>query len=222
MIRTPRRPLSTRQAPVTTPPAPARNHAAAAPVPVLVLLLAVALLVLAGCSSGPSAAEAADAGYVNGDGTVRTWPPEKRGEIVELAGETMAGDPVDIADWRGRPVVLNFWYAECPPCRKEAPDLAALATEYEDSVEFLGVNHTNEPATAQAFERRFELPYPSLYDKQAAGVAAVQGVVPLAAMPSTVVLDPQGRVAARIIGLADKSTLASLIDDALAEVDGAQ
>lgn len=196
--------------------APTRTRGPGRPVRAVAGLLA-GLALLAGCASEPSAAEAADAGYVSGDGTVRTWTPADRGEIVELAGETMDGDPVDLADWRGDPVVLNFWYAECPPCRKEAPDLAALATEYEGRVHFLGVNHTNEPATALAFERRFDLPYPSLYDEQAAGVAAVQGVVPLQAMPSTVVLDREGRIAARVLGMVDKSTLASLMDDALAE-----
>lgn len=196
-----------------------RSRRIAGPARALAALLA-GVIVLAGCASRPSASEAADAGYVSGDGTVQTWTPQDRGEVVELAGETMDGAPVDIADWHGEPVVLNFWYAECPPCRKEAPDLAALANEYDGRVHFLGVNHTNEPPTALAFERRFELPYPSLYDEQAAGVAAVQGVVPLQAMPSTVVLDRDGRVAARIIGLADKSTLASLMDDALAEEAG--
>lgn len=187
----------------------------------LALAGTLALLLLAACSAPPSSTDAAGAGYVSGDGTVRTWAPDERGDVVELAGDTMAGDPVDLADWRGEPVVLNFWYAECPPCRKEAPDLAALAREYDGRVHFLGVNHTNEPATALAFERRFDLPYPSLHDEQAAGVAAVQHVVPLQAMPSTVVLDTDGRVAARIFGLADKSTLAALIDDELTEADGA-
>src|SRR5699024_124479 len=115
---------------------------------------ALALLLLAACSEPPSSTDAAGAGYVSGDGTVQTWAPDERGDVVDLAGETMAGDPVDLADWRGGPVVLNFWYAECPPCRKEAPDLAALARDYDGQVHFLGVNHTNEPATAQAFERR--------------------------------------------------------------------
>src|SRR5699024_450438 len=110
-----------------------------------------------------------------------------------------------------------FWYAECPPCRKEAPDLAALADEFDGEAHFLGVNHINEPETALAFERRFELPYPTLRDEDAAGVAALQEFVALQAMPSTVVLDGEGRVAARILGLADKSTLKALITDTLAE-----
>src|SRR5699024_6012230 len=136
---------------------------------------------------------------------------------VELAGESMTGDPVDISDWRGDVVVLYFWYAECPPCRKEAPDLAALSREHEGQVHFLGLNNVNEPDTAIVFELRLDMPYPSLYDKNAAGIASVQGVVPLQAVPTTVVLDAGGRVAARILGLAEKSTLNALITDTLAE-----
>ncbi len=173
---------------------------------------------LAACDQGTDSDANGNADYVEGDGSWNEYPPDERSEPVELAGESMTGEPIDLADWRDGPVVLNFWYAACPPCRKEAPDLAALATELEpDGVRFLGVNHTDEPATANAFERRFDIPYPTLHDSDASGVAAMQGLVPLQAMPSTVVLDAQGRVAARIIGLADPSTLRSMIETVLAE-----
>lgn len=184
------------------------------------VLLAAAAASLGACTGtadpAPTSTDDTDSGYVSGDGSVRQWAPDERGEVVELAGVSMDGEPVDIADWRGDVVVLNFWYAECPPCRKEAPDLAALAREFDGEVHFLGVNHINEPATALAFERRFDLPYPSLHDKDAAGVAALQQVVALQAMPSTVVLDAEGRVAGRILGLAEKATLKALITDTLA------
>lgn len=180
-----------------------------------------AALSLASCSGAatpaPTSTNDTDSGYVSGDGSVRQWPPAERGESVALAGPSMSGDPLDIMDWRGDVVVLNFWYAECPPCRKEAPDLGALAVEFEGEAHFMGVNHINEPETALAFERRFELPYPSLHDEDAAGVAALQSFVALQAMPTTVVLDGEGRVAGRILGLADKATLKALITDTLAE-----
>jgi peroxiredoxin len=176
--------------------------------------------VLAACSDeeAPATSDGVDTSYVSGDGTATEWPPNRRTAPVELAGETMEGDAVDVADWRGAPVVLNFWYAACPPCRKEAPDLASLSEQLEpEGVRFLGVNHTDEPATALAFERTFAIPYPTMNDADAAAVAALQGIVPLQAMPSTVVLDAEGRVAARIIGRADRSTLDSMITRVLAE-----
>ncbi|MBK5250433.1 MAG: TlpA family protein disulfide reductase [Actinomycetales bacterium] len=183
----------------------------------------VGVLLLSGCAGDPVAPSASStdevsSGYVSGDGSVETWPAPDRGEPVELAGASFDEQPVDIGHWRADVVVVNFWYAACPPCRKEAPDLAAVSADYaDDGVHLLGVNHTDDPGTALAFERRFEIPYPTLNDVDASGVAAMQGAVPLQAMPTTVVLDGEGRVVARILGLADPSVLRALIDDVLAE-----
>lgn len=181
----------------------------------LVGLIATALLVT-GCASieGPPGSEGA--GYEAGDGSFTTWDLAERGEPVDVAGQSFAGDDLDVADWRGDVVVLNFWYAACPPCRAEAPDLVELAEDYPE-IHLLGINPRDDAGTAQAFERTFEVPYPSIHDQGAAAVAAFQGLVPLQAMPTTVVLDRQGRVAARIMGQIDPTTLRGLIDDTLAE-----
>ena len=125
-----------------------------------------------------------------------------------------ATDSVEDADV----VVLNTWYAACPPCRAEAPDLVALAEDYaDDGVQLLGINSTDAPGAAQPFERNFEIPYPSVHDTDGAAIAALSGVVPVNAVPTTVVLDRTGHVAARIIGQVDPSTLRALVDEALAE-----
>lgn len=177
------------------------------------LLVAIA----SGCSSiGQPTGSAQGAGYEAGDGSFTTWVPEQRGDGIVLAGTTFAGEEVDLADWRGDVVVVNFWYAACPPCRAEAPDLAAIAADYPD-VHLLGINPRDDVGTAQAFERTFAIPYPSLWDTDARGVAAMQGLVPLQAMPTTVILDREGRVAARILGQADPTILRGLIDDVVAE-----
>lgn len=184
----------------------------------------VALLLLAGlvggCGSagaGGAAADVANPGYASGDGTVTVWDPAGRGEPVELSGTGYGGEAVDVADWRGDVVVVNFWYAGCPPCRAEAPDLVDLAERYaDDGVRLLGVNSTDDAGTAQAFERTFGITWPTLDDAQARGVAAMQGVVALRAMPTTVILDREGRIAARVLGRADGSTLRALVQDELA------
>jgi thiol-disulfide isomerase/thioredoxin len=186
--------------------------------------LLAALGLLAGCAASGVAADAggavANPGYVSGDGTVTQWDPENRGDPVALAGRTYQGGTVDVAQWRGGVVVVNFWYAACPPCRLEAPDLAALATDYADrGVHLVGVNSTDDAGTALAFERTFAIPYPSIGDTHGEGVAAMQGAVPLRAVPTTVVLDTEGRIAARILGRAEPSTLRALVDDALAGPD---
>ena len=179
-----------------------------------------ATLTLVACTPNQDATDptVAEAGYEAGDGTYTTWAPEDRTEAPVIAGETFAGEPLDIADWRGDVVVLNFWYAACPPCRAEAPDFAAVANDYaDDGVHLLGINGTDDAATADAFAATFAIPYPSLNDSSASAVAALEGLVPLKAMPTTVILDREGRPAARIIGPASGITLRSLIDDIAAE-----
>ena len=185
--------------------------------------LAVAGL-LAACSGGDAAGTAgddvADQGYVSGDGTVSQWETGDRQGPVAIAGTDFAGQAVDIADWRGDVVVLNTWYAQCPPCRAEAPDLVALADDYADQgVRVLGINGVDDAGTAESFQETFDVPYPSIDDREKSAVAALQGVVPIQATPTTVVLDRDGKVAARVVGLADGSTLRALVDEVLAEGD---
>jgi peroxiredoxin len=195
-------------------PAGSRRRAAAA--------VLSAGLALGGCSAASTGdgrtASGEQAGYVSGDGSTRTWAPDDRGDPVELAGTDFTGAAVDVAAWRGDVVVLNTWYAACPPCRAEAPDLVALATDYaDDGVRLLGVNGTDDAGAAQAFERTFAVPYASLADTDGSAVAALQAYVPLQAVPTTVVLDREGRVAGRVLGLAEGSTLRAMVDDLLAE-----
>ncbi|HZK05021.1 MAG TPA: TlpA disulfide reductase family protein [Actinomycetaceae bacterium] len=171
---------------------------------------------LAGCASIGRPESAPGAGYQAGDGSFATWDRDERGAPVEVVGESYEGEGIDVADWRGDVVVMNFWYAACPPCRVEAPELVAIAEDYPE-IHMLGVNPRDDAGAAQAFERTFSIPYPSLWDLDATAVAAMQGLVPLQAMPTTIVLDREGRVASRILGQADPGILRGLIDDALAE-----
>jgi len=183
-------------------------------------LLAVATL-LAGCSGSSAPAddpEVAEAGYQAGDGSITLFAPADRTEAVELAGVTFDGVELDLADYRGDVVLLNFWYADCPPCRVEAPDLAALATDYADrGLRVVGINARDDADRVASFTESFGITYPMLEDSDASAVSALQGVVPLSAYPTTVVLDREGRPAARVLGLTDAATLGGLVDDVLAE-----
>lgn len=187
---------------------------------VLAAAATVLALLLTGCTTGTDDGDpaVAEAGYQAGDGSYSAWAPQERGSAVDLVAQTFDGETLDLASWRGDVVVLNFWYAECPPCRVEAPDLAEISRDYADSgVHLLGVNSTNDAATVAAFNETFGITYPSLDDSDARAVAALEGVVALRAMPTTVVLDREGRPAYRIMGIADGPTLRGLIDDVLAE-----
>ena len=185
--------------------------------------LLAAVLVAGGCTASDALSEQARAGdaknYVAGDGSVVQLAPQERGEPVELSGETADGATVDVAAWRGTPVVLNVWYAACAPCRAEAPDLAETSQAYADEgVRFVGINTRDDGPGVEAFERTYGVEYPSLLDaRDGAALLALRGDVPPQAVPTTLVLDAEGRVAARVLGRVEASTLRALIDDVLAE-----
>lgn len=189
-----------------------------------VALALLVVTVLAGCTTEPLAEQyrdGADTGYISGDGTYREYPPAERFDPVEFTGETDEGETVSSSDYAGDVYVVNFWYAGCPPCRAEADELEELSQEYaERGVEFLGVNTTDQAATAQAFARTHGVTYPSILDVNDTSVQlAFASSVPPGAVPTTLVLDREGRVAARWLGLIDKSSLAAMIDTVLAEGD---
>jgi thiol-disulfide isomerase/thioredoxin len=148
---------------------------------------------------------------------VDIYPPDKRTQAPKLAGQTLDGAPFSLSDLAGQTVVINVWGSWCAPCRAETPDLVRLAGEYASrGVRFVGINTRDNPAAAKAFVRSFAVPYPSIDDSDGQVLLRLQGVIPTAVVPSTVVIDRHGRVAARIIGRIDYHTLKGLLADELA------
>lgn len=157
-------------------------------------------------------------GYIAGDFQVKEYTPQDRPAAVEFSGTLDDGTAVTSADYAGKVTVVNFWYAACAPCRQEAAQLEKAYKQFTGKdVAFLGVNTYDQAATAQSFAADHGITYPSIIDANTkTATAAFADIVPLSATPSTVVLDAQGRPAARIIGqLPDSSILATLIQDAL-------
>lgn len=185
-------------------------------------MLGAAVLPLAACvgEEDPLAKQAREGNnknYIAGDGSVQEYGPESRTEPVEIEAVAYDGQKIDSADWIGQVTVLNFWYAACAPCRIEAPHLVELSKEFDGKAEFLGINVRDEKEAAEAFERTFGIKYPSVQDTQGTIQLAMTKYVPLKAVPTTLVIDKQGRVSARILGVAEKATLKALITTALAE-----
>ncbi|NQX26242.1 TlpA family protein disulfide reductase [Microbacteriaceae bacterium VKM Ac-2854] len=186
---------------------------------------ASAVLLLAGCTEKDSLAdqyrEGDSKGYISGDGTVTEIPVDQRTESIAFSGTDEAGGSIDSADYAGQVVVVNFWYASCAPCRAEAADLQAVNAEYADQgVSFVGVNVRDQAPQAVSFAKNYEITYPSIIDTDGAAQLAFSGNVPPNAVPTTLVLDKQGRVASRILGqLQDQSILSTLVSDTLAEAE---
>ncbi|WP_237189764.1 TlpA family protein disulfide reductase [Rothia nasimurium] len=183
----------------------------------LAALGAVGLLSACSSSGKDSLAAQADAGdskgYIAGDGSVTEYAAAERGEPVEFENELFDGTVVTAAELRGKPVLLNFWYAGCAPCRTEAPWLNELHQTFGEKVAFYGANVRDEKGTAEAFEKNFEVPYPSFRDLNGKILLAMSKYVPAQAVPTTVILDAEGRVAARILGQIDKSVVKTLLED---------
>ncbi|RNE62092.1 TlpA family protein disulfide reductase [Cryobacterium tepidiphilum] len=186
-------------------------------------VVTAATLALTGCSSDPLAEQyraGTNKGYIAGDGSVTEIPAAKRGEPVEFSGTTASGDTVTSHELAGTVVVLNFWYAGCAPCRAEAPDLAKLSEEFDGKgAQFLGVNVRDQAASVTAFNASYDIRYPSVLDVNDGSMQqAFSGTIPPNAVPTTLVLDGSGRVAARILGeLEAPSILETLIRDTIAE-----
>jgi len=175
--------------------------------------LIAALLV--GCASDPLADQfrAGDnKNYIAGDGTVTEFALGSRPGFEAFVGTTESGQFLDSSAFEGNVIVMNWWYSACAPCRAEASDLAMLSVEFEDSVQFVGVNVRDTAETALAFDRNFGIEYPSVIDAQSGQVSlAFTGVVSPQAVPTTIVIDRDGKVASRILGRIEASILRTLI-----------
>ena len=145
------------------------------------------------------------------------WLPTKRAQAPNLSGETLTGSHLSLRQFRGQVVVLNAWGSWCAPCRAEAPDLRRVATETRaQGAQFIGIDTRDNAPAARAFVAKYRIPYPSLIDDGSL-LLALRDTVPAQAIPATIVLDREGRVAARVVGRVRYSTLRGLVDDALAE-----
>ena len=175
--------------------------------PLTVLVAAV----LAGCTTQPSADETTG-GYVSSNGLVTVVPEDERESAPNVSGPTLDGEQVSLRDYVGTVVVLNTWYSTCGPCRAEADDLVAAARQLGD-VQFLGLNIRDSQAAAQSFQQTFDVPYPSIFDPTGSQLLQFPaGMAPIA-VPTTLVIDADGRVAARILDETTATTLVGVVED---------
>lgn len=186
-------------------------------------LVASAVLILTACSDDGVGDPVDDvtrneSRYIAGANQLRTIPIEDRAPAPELQGSLVSGGSFDLAEQRGKVVVLNVWGSWCPPCRAEAPTLEQAWRDFGPrGVQFVGINTRDGEATAQAFERNFGITYPSVVDSSGVKLLAFSGAMSPAAIPSTLVLDREGRVAAVYSGEVTVATLRNMITPVLEE-----
>lgn len=181
---------------------------------------AVAALLMAACSSGGTSGGGGDTNFVMGKDGISTAKKGERAAAPDLSGKTVNGGQLDVASFKGKVVVLNVWGSWCAPCRAEAPGLEKVYQSLQTKgVQFVGINTRDTSVqNAVAFEKQMGVTFPSLYDPTGKLMLRFQkGTLNPQAVPSTLVLDRQGRIAARSLAALSEDKLRSMIDPVLAE-----
>ncbi|MCY9787395.1 TlpA family protein disulfide reductase [Nocardiopsis sp. EMB25] len=189
-------------------------------VPRLAVTAIAAALVLTGCAGGTEIQNTDDARFISGDGSATAFDPGERLEAPDVTGTTLDGEEISLSDYEGGILVLNVWASWCGPCRAEQPVLDEVHTEYADlGVDFLGVNMKDDDTAAQSYTSAQEVPYPSLFDPPGEVPQAFRDTVPPRSIPTTIVIDPDGRIAARVIGPTTYGQLTELLNPVVVEFD---
>lgn len=177
-------------------------------------------LPLAACSSGSAGSSTGSSNFVGGSGQITTVQAASRVAAPDLSGTTVAGGKDSLAAYKGKVVVINIWGSWCAPCRAEAPNLAAVsAQEAAKGVQFLGINTRDlDVSNAQRFDEKFKITYPSLFDPYGKLILQFpKGSLNPQSLPATLVVDRQGRLAARALKALSEDELRALVDPIAAE-----
>jgi thiol-disulfide isomerase/thioredoxin len=185
----------------------------------LAALTAAALLT--GCTSGPDAVDVNNGGefrYVAATPAGEVIPEDDRASAPEFGGTLLNGDDFSSTQLADQVAVLNFWGSWCPPCRVETPQFSEVSEEYGDAgVQFLGIDvKEQDKQFADAFVADKGINFPSLFDPRGEVALAFRGLNPNA-IPSTIVLDREYRVAAVYTGEVKQDDLRAVLDRVLAE-----
>ena len=174
------------------------------------IVLAVSALVLTGCGNGGSSI--AQESYISGNGAITFISTDSRQMAPKLSGDTLYGTKFEFGG--DRMAVVNVWASWCSPCRAEVPALISLSEKYPE-VQFVGILTRDNLANAEVFARQLAVTYPNFIDDSL--LLGFRNTLPANAIPTTMVIDKQGRVAARISGAITVGGLSDLIERLAAE-----
>ncbi|MEU2716158.1 TlpA disulfide reductase family protein [Streptomyces sp. NPDC007205] len=181
---------------------------------------AVAALTLSACGKGGTSGGGGNTNFVTGNNGIETVPAGKRAAAPDLSGETIDGKTLDVAHYKGQVVVINVWGSWCGPCREEAQYFSKVSKQYDGKgVQFVGINTRDTSTTpAVAFEKEHGIGYPSLYDPSGKLMLRFQkGTLNPQLIPSTLIIDRHGKVAARALEALDDTSLLDMLKPVLAE-----
>jgi len=180
-----------------------------------VALLAMTSVLISGCSDAKNTASAgSETNFVAGDGSIEVVAVEKRVPAPDFTLPTLSGADFTLSKQLGKVVVMNVWASWCAPCRAEAPALQDVWKKSDQKkVQFVGLDTRDSDAAAQNFVDRYGISYPQAIDPEARVQLLFRDTLPAQAIPSTLIVDAKGNVAARILGATTEAALRSVIDD---------
>ncbi len=179
-----------------------------------VALLVLSVPVLASCG----AAEPGETDATGARAGITRVEPADRKSAPDIRGDDLDGSPLSLGSFKGKVVVVNVWGSWCPPCREEQPVLSKLATELTPKgVEFIGIAVREGAATSRAYTEENDVPYPSISDSGGRLLVGFTSSLPAVAVPTTYVIDREGRVAVRLLDVATEATLRALVTDVIDE-----
>lgn len=181
---------------------------------------AATALTLSACAGGGIEGGGGGTGFITGSDGIATVKKGDRDTAPDLSGKTIDGDELDLSSYKGKVIVLNVWGSWCAPCRAEAPNLAKVSADLADEgVQFVGIN-TRDTSTrpAVAFEEQYKVDYPSLYDPTGKLLLRFEkGSLNPQLIPSTLVIDRDGKLAARTQQALSEEKLRRMLKPILAE-----
>lgn len=174
--------------------------------------LAIALAALA--CGGSSTTDTSGSGSTGGGSATDSGETKvaSMGNAPQISAETLAHGNFDLAELAGQPVVVNFWFPSCPPCRAEMPDLQEAYTEFKDrGVQFVGIQQLGIDSREDAvtFLEEVGVEYPNIPDEN----AAIQLEYKILSYPTTVFLDSNHDIAKKWNGLITKEDLREQIEN---------
>lgn len=184
-------------------------------------VVALAAAAVAGCAGGDVGASTPGSNgqsFVSHSYESTFYQVGQRPAAPAIMGSTISGQQLSLASYRGDTIVLNFWGSWCAPCRAEAPALGQLARNLASKgVRFVGVDIRDQPDSARAFMQTFNVGYPSLNDPGDEIALEFHSTVPPAAIPTTLIIDRSGRIAARVFGASSYTQLRALISKVIGQ-----
>ncbi|MDX3526529.1 TlpA disulfide reductase family protein [Streptomyces sp. ID05-39B] len=193
---------------------------AASRTPLSAAVAVATALLLSACTSGGVSGGGGDTNFIMGKDGISTVEKGERDPAPDLSGKTIDNKQLAVSSFKGKVVVLNVWGSWCAPCRAEAPNFQKVSTDLKaQGVQFVGINVADaKESSALAFEKTYGVTYPSLYDPSSRLMLRFKkGTLNLQAIPSTLVLDREGKIAARSLAALSEEKLRSMIDPVLAE-----